>query len=145
LGAGIDVVDRLDVGLVQIGRYTVALERGHVAQEPRYRRAIGGERSRYRDVADFVEGADLTLRCLDRDEVRNPSCRIGPEIGRDLFRGAEGGIDIVGDGLRVETELQRPRPIDVHHEGRRIEFLLKMSVGDARNARNAAAQLLRHA
>ena len=85
------------------------------------------------------------LRRLDRDVVGNPGCRIGPEIGRDLFRGAEADVDIIGDGLRVETELQRPRPIDVHHEGRRIELLLKMGVGDARNARDAAPQLMRHA
>ena len=85
------------------------------------------------------------LRRLDRDVVGNPGCRIGPEIGRDLLRGAEAGVDIVGDGLRVETELQRPRPIDVHHEGRRIELLLKMGVGDARNGGDAAPQLMRHA
>jgi hypothetical protein len=47
--------------------------------------------------------------------------------------------------LRIETELQRPRPIDVHHKGRSIELLLKMGIGDAWNSRNAALQLVRHA
>ena len=47
--------------------------------------------------------------------------------------------------MRVETKLQRPRPVDVRHERRRIELLLKMRVGDARNKRDATQQLMRHA
>ena len=83
------------------------------------------------------------LRRLDRDVVGNSVRRIGPEIGGDLFRGAEAGVEVGGDGLCIETELQRPRSINVGHEGRRVQLLLKMGVGDARNGRDAA-QLPRH-
>src|SRR5262249_41534761 len=74
----------------------------------------------------------------------NSGCRVGPEIGCDLRRGAEADVDVIGDGLSVETELQRPRPIDPGHEGWSIELLLKVGVGDTRNGRDAASQLFRH-
>src|ERR1700732_2503625 len=83
------------------------------------------------------------LRRLDRNEVGNACDRIGPEIGRDLLRRAEAGIDVIGDGLRAETELQAPSPVGAHHEGRRIELLLKMGVSNARNGGEAAPQLMR--
>ena len=37
LQAGIDLVDRLDVGLVGVGRDAAALERGDVAEQPGHR------------------------------------------------------------------------------------------------------------
>ena len=37
LNAGIDLVDRLDVGLVGVGRHAVALERRDVAEQARHR------------------------------------------------------------------------------------------------------------
>jgi hypothetical protein len=55
LGAGVDVVDRLDVGLVQIGRNAVAAKRGHVAQEAGYQRAVGSDLGGYRGVAEVAE------------------------------------------------------------------------------------------
>src|SRR5208282_6456027 len=85
------------------------------------------------------------FRRLDRDVIRNPGFWIGPEIGRDLLGGAEAGINVVDDGLRIETELQCPRAIDVDHERRSIELLLQMGIGDARNAGDAALELMRHA
>ena len=97
LHAGVDVVDRLDVGLVQIGRNALALKRRHVAQQPRYRRAVGGDLGGHRRVAELAERAHQMLRRLDRDVVGNPVCRIGPEIGRDLFRGAEADVEVIGD------------------------------------------------
>src|SRR4029077_11603428 len=145
LHAGIDVKHWLNIGLVQIGRNALALERRHVAQKPRYWRAVGGERGRYRRVANVVERAHQALRRLDRNVIGNPGDRVGPEIGRDLLGRAEAGIDIIGDGLCAETKLQRPRSVDVHHEGRRIKLLLEMSIADTRNAREASAQLLRDA
>src|ERR1700747_1577410 len=62
----------------------------------------------------------------------------------DLLRGAQADVDVVGDSLCIETELKRPRSVDPGHESRRIELLLKMGVGDARNGRNAPPQLPRH-
>src|SRR4029077_10443633 len=103
LHAGIDVVHRLNIGLVQIGWNAVALERRHVAQQPRYRRAVGGERGRYWRVANLVERAHRALRRLDRDIIGNAGNRVGPEIRRDLLRGAEADVDVIGDGLRVES------------------------------------------
>ena len=47
--------------------------------------------------------------------------------------------------LGVEAELDRAGPVDIGVEGGRIEFLLEMGVGDARNCRDAAPQLLRDA
>ena len=49
------------------------------------------------------------------------------------------------DRLRIETELQRARPIDLCHEGRRVQLLLKVGVGDAWNGCDPAPQLRRHA
>ena len=37
LHAGIDLVDRLDVGLVGVGRHAVAREGRHIAEQSRYR------------------------------------------------------------------------------------------------------------
>src|SRR4029077_2577598 len=145
LHAGIDVVHRLNIGLVQIGWNALALECRHIAQQPRYRRAVGGERGRYWRVANLVERAHQAFRSLDRDVIGNPGDGIGPEVGRDLLRRAQADIEVIGDSLRAEPQLQRARPVDVHHEGRRIELLLEMSIGDTRNARETAAPLPGHA
>jgi hypothetical protein len=71
LNAGIYVIDRLDIGLVQVGRDGLALQRRHVAQESRYRWAIGGECGGYRRIAEFVERAHL----MDRARSRRKSLR----------------------------------------------------------------------
>ncbi len=86
LHAGIDVIHRLNVGLVQIGRNAVALERRHVAQEARDRRPGRGDRGRDRGIADVAERTHQMLRRLHRDVIGDPTDRIGPEIGYDLFR-----------------------------------------------------------
>ena len=82
---------------------------------------------------------------LDRDVIGNSVRWIGPEIRRHLLRRTETDVKIIGDSLRVETELQRPRPVDFGHEGRRIELLLEVGVGDARNRRYTPPQLMRPA
>src|ERR1700747_1461660 len=82
--------------------------------------AWAGVRGGHRGVAEVVQRAHKMLRRLDRDVIGNSGCRIGPEIGVDLLRGAEAGIEVAGDRLRVETELQRPRAVDLRNEGRRI-------------------------
>ena len=81
---------------------------------------------------------------LDRNVIGNSVGRIGPEIRRDLLRRAEADVKIVGDRLRIEAELQRPRPIDVGHEGGCIELLLEVCVSDAWNGGHTAAKLVRH-
>src|SRR5580704_3259386 len=86
LHVGIDVVHRLDIGLVQIGRNAVALQSRYIAQQPRYRWAVGSERSRYRRVTKLAERTHLVLRGLHCDVVGNPGCQIGPEIRRNLLR-----------------------------------------------------------
>src|SRR5271165_3115816 len=139
---GIDVVDRLDIGLVEIGGNAVALQRRHVAEEPRYvgngltlqhrrvaqepgyRRTGGSDRGGHRGVAELAERAHLMLGRLDRDVIGNSVRWVGPEIRRYLLRRTEADVEIVGDSLRVETELQCPRPVDVGYEGGRIELLL---------------------
>jgi len=83
------------------GTLSVVPVMNSIAQQTRYRRAIGGERGRHRGVAELAQRAHQTLRRLDRDVVGNPGFRVGPEIGRELFRGAEAGIDIIGDSLCV--------------------------------------------
>src|SRR5437762_716808 len=82
---------------------------------------------------------------LDRDVVRNSRCRIGPEVRRDLRGRAQAYIDVIGDALRVQPELQSTCAIDCGHEGRTIDLLLKMRVDNSRNCGNAPAQLLRYA
>ena len=83
------------------------------------------------------------LRRLDREVIGNSRRRIGPEIRRDLLGRAQADIDVGGDGVGVEPELRRPRPIDRGVERRRVDLLLQMRVGDAGNGRDAPPQLLR--
>src|SRR6476620_7620294 len=109
LHAGVDVVRRLNVRLVQIGRHAVAAEPGDVAQQSGHRRTRRRYFGRNRRVAEFAERAHLMLRRLDGDVVRNSRCRIGPEVRRDLRGGAQAYIEVVGDTLGVEPELQRTR------------------------------------
>src|SRR5262245_51913648 len=103
LDAGVDVVSRLNVRLVQIGRDAVAAELGDVAQQSRHRRAGGRSFGRNRRVAQLAERAHLMLRRLDGDVIRNSRCRIGPEVRRDLRGGAEAYIEVVGDTLGIES------------------------------------------
>src|SRR2546425_4076700 len=145
LHAGVDVVSRLDVRLIQIGRDAVAGELGDVAQEPRHRRTCGGDFGRNRRVADFAERAHLMLRRLDRNVIGNSRCRIGPEVRRHLRGRAQAYIDVIGDALRVQPELQSTRTIDRGHERRTIDLLLKMRVDNSRNCGNAPLYLLRYA
>src|SRR5882757_2850430 len=102
LHAGVDVEYRLDIGLVQIGRHAVALQRRHVAQEARYRRSVAGYRAINWSVRELAQRAHQTLRRLDRDEIGNPGFRVGPEIRRDLFRGTEAGVEVTGNGLHAK-------------------------------------------
>ena len=56
LNAGIDLVDRLDVGLVGVGRHAAALERRDVAEQARHRVAAAAiPRRRDRRVAEVVQ------------------------------------------------------------------------------------------
>src|SRR6266436_8596076 len=85
------------------------------------------------------------LRRLDRDVIRNSRCRIGPEVRCDLRGRAQAYVDVIGDALRVQPELQRTGAIDCGHECRTIDLLLKMRVDNSGNRGNALAQLLRYA
>src|SRR5215510_8396047 len=85
------------------------------------------------------------LRRLDRNEIRNSRCRIGPEVRPDLPGRAQAYIDVIGDALRAQPELQSTRTIDRGHECRTVDLLLKMRVDDARNCGNTPPQLLRYA
>src|SRR5262245_66375692 len=85
------------------------------------------------------------LRRLDRNVIRNSRCRIGPEVRRDLPGRAQAYINVIGDALRAQPELQSTRTIDRGHECRTIDLLLKMRVDDARNCGNTPPQLLRYA
>ena len=85
------------------------------------------------------------LRRLHRDVIGNSRRRIGPEIRRDLLGRAQADIDVGGDGVGVEPELRRARAIDGGVERRRVDLLLEMRVGDARDRGDAPPQLLRHA
>ena len=143
LHAGIDLVDRLDVGLVGVGRHAVALERRDVAEQAGHRPAAAPTAAVETGVLprSFSE-RDLALGRLHREIVGNARCRIGPEIGRHLLRRAQADIDVVGDGVGIEAELRRARAVDRGVEGRRVDFLLEMGVDDAGNGGDAPAQLL---
>src|SRR5208282_5333978 len=80
---------------------------------------------------------------LNRDIIGNSVRWIGPEIRRYLLRRSEADVKIIGDRRRVETELQGPRPVDFGNEGRRIELLLEVGVGNARDRRYTLPQLMR--
>src|ERR1700758_4150751 len=75
LNASINVVYRLNVCLVQIGRYAVAMKCGYVAYEPRDwrtdvpHRTGGCDRGRHRSVAQLVKRAHEVLRRLHRKVV----------------------------------------------------------------------------
>ena len=89
LRAGVHIVRRLDITPVQIA--SEGFSRRNVAtllNESRYRRDVGGDLHGHRGVAELAKRAQQMLSRLDRDVVRNPGHRIGPEIGRDLFRRA---------------------------------------------------------
>src|SRR5262249_61480183 len=82
---------------------------------------------------------------LDRYVIRNSSCRIGPEVRRHLRRRAQAYIDVIGDFLRAQPELQSARTIDCGQESRSIDLLLKMRVNNTGNCGNAPLQLLGYA
>ena len=145
LHARIDLVYGLNVRLIGIGRYAVAGQCCHVAEQPRYRSSGGGDCGGDRRIGDFAERAHQVLRRLDRNVIGNSRCRIGPEIGRDLLGGAQADVDVIGDALGVESELGRTRSIDIGHERGGIDFLLKMCVGYARDGIHAPLELLGHA
>ncbi len=142
--ARIHLVDRLDIGLIGVGRDAVALERRHVAEEPGNGH-VGGDRRGHRGVAEIAQRADAALGGLHREIIGNAGGRVGPEIRRDLLRRAEADVDIGRDRVGVEAELRRPRAIDGGVERGRIDLLLEMRIGDPGNGRNALPQLLRDA
>ena len=108
----------------------------------RCRRARSGADRR---IAEVTQRADLVFRRLHRDVIGDAVGRIGPEIGRNLFGGAQAGADIVADIARGDAELQSPRAVDLDVEIRRIDFLLQMRVDDAGDLGDAAAQILGNA
>ena len=147
LHARIDLIDRLNIGLIGVGRYAAAPEGRHVAEQARHR-DVGqgcGYPGRDRRVAEIVERADLVLGRLHREIIRNSRFGIGPEIGRHLLRRAQADIDVGGDGVRVEPELGGTRAIDIGIERRCIDFLLQMRIRDPRYRRDPPAQLFGNA
>src|SRR6478735_4375485 len=84
----------------------------------------------------------LVFRCLHRDVIGDPVCRVGPEIGRDLLGRAQARAKVVADVARSDAELQSPRAIDLDVEIGRVDLLLQMGVDNAWDGGDAATQLL---
>ena len=143
MGAGVDLIDRLDVGLIRAARDRVAGDCRHVAQLARdqLRRRRRGPRADRR-IGEIVKRAHLIFRRLYGDIIGNAVCRICPKIGQHLLGRAEARAQIGADVARGDPELQSPRTVDLHIQVRGIDFLLQMRVGDARNGRYATAELL---
>ena len=144
LHARIDLIDRLNVGLIGIGRHAAAPEGRDVAEQARHR-DVGqrrGDPGRDGRIAQIIERTDLVLRRLHREIIRNPRFRIGPEIRRHLLRRAQADIDVGGDGVRVQPELRGARAVDIGIECRRIDLLLQMRIRDPRYRRNPPAQFV---
>ena len=108
----------------------------------RIRLGRGQRASRPACCARSLSEAILVLRRLHGEVIGNARCRIGPEIRRHLLRRAQADIEIGGDGVGVEAELRRAGAVDLGEEGRRIDLLLQMRIGDARDRRDALAQFL---
>ena len=125
LGAGIDLVHRLDIGLVGAARHRIAGKGRDILQFPRHRlRCRRGGSGIDRRIADVAHRADQVLRRLHRNVVGNAVLRVGPEIGLDLLGGTESRADVVADVGRLNAELQGPRTIDVDQEVGGVLLLL---------------------
>src|SRR5262249_31764784 len=98
----------------------------------------GGDRR----VSQIIERAYFGFWRLDREIVGNARLWVGPEIRSDLLGRAKAHVDVGGDGICIESQLSRPRTIDVGVERRGLHFLLQMCIGDPWNCRNAAAELI---
>ena len=112
LNTCINLVDRLDVGLISVGRKAVAPECSHIAEEPWYGITGRGRCRGDRRVAEIVQRAHSVFRRLDRQVIRNSGRRIRPEIGRDLLGRAQAYIEAAGDGVGIKSELCRASSID---------------------------------
>src|SRR5271165_5195506 len=85
LGTGVDLVDRLDVGLVRAARHRVAREGRHIAELARHRlgRRRGGSRAD-RCIAEVVERANLVFRRLDCDGIGGEFKQTTEKLHRNL-------------------------------------------------------------
>ncbi len=88
LSVGEDLVDGLYVGLVQVCRGGVALERRDIAQQRGHRATASGRKGADRRVPELIQRALQMLRRLHRQIIGYPSGGISPEIRRDLLRRA---------------------------------------------------------
>ena len=131
LHAGIDLENRLDVGLVGIGRDPLPLEGRDIAEHAWNRLAAHGDRGGNRRVCERIQRVDFVFRRLHSQIIRNPGGRIGPEVGRNLLRRTQADIDVGGHSACIEAKLRGTGPIDLGVEGRRVDFLLQMRVDDA--------------
>src|SRR6202158_4931896 len=141
LHAGIDVKNRLDIGLVGGGGHLVPFERRHIAEHARHGLTAHRQRGGNRRVSKRIQRVDFVLRRLHGQIIRNSRSRIGPEVWRYLLRRAETDIDVGGHRARIEAKLRGPGPIDLGVESRSIDFLLQMRVDDARNRGKALTEL----
>src|SRR5262249_30099839 len=107
VSVGVNLVDRLNVGLVGVGRDRVAGERGDVAEQSGdwvsggYVSELGDRR-----VLKVVERGHLVFGRLHGDVVRRAVARVGPEIGRNLLGRTQAGIQVEGDIVHGEAELR---------------------------------------
>ena len=131
------------VWLELVGRVS-RLSVDHVAEHAGNWIAARRQRRRDRRVAQIVQQIRPILRRLHRDVIGDAGGGIGPEIGRDLLRGAQADIDVAGDRIGVEAELLRAGAIDGRLEGRAIDFLLEMRIGNAGDRGDAPLQLVRN-
>src|SRR5215471_6711200 len=104
LDIGIDLVDRLNVGLVGVGRQRSAGECRHIAQEPRHRISLRREGGADRRIGQRIERGDLRLWGLNRQVIRYSLRRIGPEIRGYLLGGAQADVEVVGNLTSIEAE-----------------------------------------
>ena len=131
---GIDVVDRLNIRLVYTDWNAVRSGSRRCLSSARVPASVS--------VAIAVEmgvllsafkRVDVIFRGLNREIVGDSVARIGPEIRGDLFRGAEADIDIVVTAGAMRPTCRARDPVHLRIKVRRIQFLLKMGVGNTGN------------
>ena len=143
LEIGVDLVDRLNVRLVGVGRQRSAGEGRHIAEQARHRISLRREGGADRRIGQRIERGHLRLRGLNRQVIGYPLRRIGPEIRGYLLGRAQADVEVGGDLAGVEAELCRAGAVDRGKERRRIDLLLEMGIGNARDGPDAAPELPR--
>ena len=143
MSIGVDFIDRLNVGLVGIGRQHGAGQSCHIAEHAGHRIAVRRERRADRRIVQRIERGHQRFRRLRRQVIGYPRLRIGPEIRRHLLGGAQAYIEIGGDLGGIEAELRGSGAVDRGKEGRSVDFLLEVTVDNAWDRSNAPSQLAR--